>query len=359
MAEKIRMAQAVEDFLLFRKAGQKSVATVKNDRMVLRRLFLITGDIFVASLTERHINTALSSAAVTRSSATLGIDHATLSKFCDWAVRNRFLHQLDNPMHGRKAPRSMPTERQRLPMKDFDRLLDAAGAVHPRNRMVLALGLYLFLRAGEITDLKLGDILPRLDHGEIAVRIFKTRQIDVMPVCAELDRELRSWLSYYAREAGPLRQDWYLVPAKNRARWVQDPRTRLLVPAGGPVRLRPDHRITKVEEIVQRALREIGFATHAPDGATLREGVHTLRRSGARALFDVQRELGYDGAIRHVQAMLHHANMSQTEHYLGLTLDRVKRNELTKGRPMFDTGDAANVVQIREVAGGQGRTASV
>ena len=350
------MAQGVEDFLLYRKADQKSPSTIRNDRMVLRRLFLVTGDIYVASLTERHINAALSSAAVTRA-ASLGIDFTTLSMFCGWAVRNRYLHQLDNPMHGRKAPRSMPKERQRVPMKDFGRLLDAAD--HPRDRMVIALGLFLFLRAGEIVDLKLGDILPRLDHGEIAVRIFKTRQIDVMPVCAELDQELRRWLSYYAETSGPLRHDWHLAPAKSRPTYVQDPLTRHLVPAGGPLRLRPERRIVKIEDIVNRALREIGFATHAPDGATLREGVHTLRRSGARALFDVQRELGYDGAIRHVQAMLHHANMSQTEHYLGLTLDRVKRNELTKGRPMFDIADTATVIPIREVAGGQSRATGV
>ncbi len=357
MAEKIRMAQAIEDFLLFRKAERKADNTIRNDRMALRRLFLVTGDIYVASLTERHINTTLSTAAETRA-ASLGIDYSTLSKFCDWAVRNRYLHQLDNPMHGRKVPRSMPVERQRIPVKDFGRLLDAAGASHPRDRVVVALGLYLFLRGGEIVDLKLGDLLPRLDHGEIAVRVFKTKQIDVMPICEELDQELRSWLTYYTQECGPLRPEWYLVPAKNRTTWVQDPVTRRLVPEGGPIKLRPDRRIVKIEDIVQRALREIGFSTHGPDGASLREGVHTLRRSGARALFDVQRELGYDGAIRHVQAMLHHANMAQTEHYLGLTLDRVKRNELTRGRRMFETtGD--NVVQMREVAGGGGQAASL
>lgn len=352
MAEKIRMASAIEGFLLFRRAERKADNTIRNDKMVLKRLFLVTGDIYVSSLTERHINTTLATAAETRA-ASLGIDYATLSRFCDWAVRNRYLHQLDNPMHGRKVPRIMPVERQRVPVKDFGPLLEAAGRSHPRDRMVVALGLYLFLRGGEIVDLRLGDILPRLDHGEIAVRVFKTKQIDVMPVCAELDQELRSWLTYYTEECGPLRHDWYLVPAKNRTTWVQDPVTRRLVPEGGPIKIRPERPIVKIEDIVQRALREIGFATHAPDGSSLREGVHTLRRSGARALFDVQRELGYDGAIRHVQAMLHHANMAQTEHYLGLTLDRVKRNELTKGRPMFETG-GTNVVQIREVAGGQG-----
>src|SRR4249919_3283230 len=105
MAEKIRMAQAIEDFLLFRLSQQKSKSTIRNDRMVLRRLFLMTGDIYVSSLGERHINASLSSAVGSRSAASLGIDHATLSRFCEWAVRNRYLHQLDNPMHGRKAPR--------------------------------------------------------------------------------------------------------------------------------------------------------------------------------------------------------------------------------------------------------------
>jgi integrase len=354
MANKIRMSQAIEDFLLFRRSQQKSTSTIRNDRMILRRLFLVTGDIYVSSLGDRHVNTTMALGSETRSAASLGIDHATLSKFCEWAVRNRYLHQLDNPMHGRKAPKSMPIERRRLPMKDFDRLLDAAGERDPRDRMVVALGLYLFLRGGEAADLRVGDVLPRLDQEEVAVRVFKTKQIDIMAISEELDTELRRWLTYYTEQCGPLQPEWFLVPARTNL-LDRDLVTGRLLPGGGRLGLRPDHKISKIEQIVQQALEKVGFPTRDSNGGSLREGMHTLRRSGARALFDTQRELGYDGAIRHVQAMLHHANMSMTEHYLGLTLDRVKRNELIKGKRMFPTG-GHNVVQMREAmtADGQG-----
>ncbi len=355
MADKIRMAEAIEQFVLFRKASQKAKATLKNDRMVLRRLFLVTGDIQLASLTERHVNQAIATAAETRSGDSLHIDHAVLKQFFDWAVRNRYISQLDNPMHGRKSPKGMPVERMRLPVRDFGRLLDAAEGYHLRDRMVVALGLYLFLRQSEIADLRISDVLPRLDHQEISVRIFKTKQIDVMPVCSELEQELRRWLTWYAEHYGPLQPDWFLVPAKQRMTGWYNPETRKLEPRqSAEERILPTRRLAQAERVVKRALAAIGYQVRAEDGTSLREGVHTLRRSGARALFDQMRDSGYDGAIRHVQAMLHHSSLANTEHYLGLTLDRVKRNEVTKGRPMFDPG--TNVVPLRAEGTGWARS---
>lgn len=115
----------------------------------------------------------------------------------------------------------------------------------------------------------------------------------------------------------------------------------------GEARLRPTRPVGTLHRIATRALDKINYPTRGEDGESLREGMHTLRRSAARARFDVLESLGYDGAIRHVQTMLGHATMAMTEHYLGLHLDRVKRNELVRGRPMFSTGE--NVVSIDEI----------
>jgi hypothetical protein len=87
------------------------------------------------------------------------------------------------------------------------------------------------------------------------------------------------------------------------------------------------------------------------------EGCHTLRRSGARALFDdlVERG-GYDGVLRHVSAMLHHKSTLMTERYLGLDVDVKKRNDLIRGKKMYRTQrdmveDSPNVTVIGAESG--------
>ena len=343
MADKLRLAPAIEQYLLWRKANGKAKNTIKNDHEVLRGLLSTSGDLYLSSLGQGHVDTHLIGRAASRGANAMAIDFTVLNGFFRWAVRNRQIGRFDNPMEGRSAPKHQSTERNRVPMKDFGRLLDAAEAHHIRDRMVIALGLHLFLRGSEIATIKIGDL--RLDDGEIRVSMWKTRDSDIMPISRELDTELRRWLTHYGSEQGPLDADWYLVPAKRRHVAVYDRDLGRLV--GVPTstgRLNPTHPIVKIEEIPQRALAGIGFTMRDRDGKSAREGVHTLRRSGARARFDTLEALGYDGAIRHVQTMLHHSTMAMTEHYLGLTLDRVKRNELVRGQRMFGTDE--NVVEL-------------
>ena len=70
-----------------------------------------------------------------------------------------------------------------------------------------------------------------------------------------------------------------------------------------------------------------------------------MRRSGARALFDQLVQDGYDGAIRTVQAMLHHTSVTTTEVYLGIHLDKKRRDEAIRGKVMFPVS-AENVVEL-------------
>lgn len=350
MPEKLRLSEAVDEYLAFRQANGMSKNTIKGDRHVLRRLYLVAGDVYLSHVTSSHLNSYVVAASATRTPASLTIDHAKLSAFFNWAVSTRQVARHSNPMEGRRAPRYARAERDRVPMKDFGRLLDAAGERHARDRMVIALGLYLLLRGGEVADLRVGDV--NLEAGEVRVRIPKTKEEDVMPICQELDSELRAWLTYYTREQGPPQRDWFLVPARIPYRGIYDPGTRGFV-AGETARdLNPTRRVEQIEKIAHRALEGVGFATRREDGGARREGMHTLRRSGARARFDTLEQLGYDGAIRHVQTLLHHKSMSTTEGYLGLTLDRVKRNELVRGKRMFGVDDGATVVPLWKAASG-------
>ena len=82
-----------------------------------------------------------------------------------------------------------------------------------------------------------------------------------------------------------------------------------------------------------------------PAGRAMGEGSHTLRRSGARALFDRLAESGYDRSLRIVQSMLHHSSVTITEKYIGVTPDQRSRDEIIKGQEMYPVREE-NVVSL-------------
>jgi integrase len=108
----------------------------------------------------------------------------------------------------------------------------------------------------------------------------------------------------------------------------------------------PDSPVSRPSRRVQAALEAIGMETRNTDGTSKREGSHTLRRSGARALFDqLTLDGGYDHPLRIVQSMLHHASITQTEVYIGVTADKRTRDEIIRGKPMY-TVNSDNVVRL-------------
>jgi integrase len=237
-------------------------------------------------------------------------------------------------------------ERLRLSVPELVRLPDKAS--HPRDRGVLAVACNTALRAGEIADLRLRDV--DLDGGWLHVRITKSHLEDQMPITLELDRELRLWLTFYAAHvAAPLGPDAYLFPAKAPGRWRSaaqaDPRES--VHENGSVYvhgdLRPDLPIRKPAEIVQRALRASGFEI-GPG-----EGLHTIRRSLARAYFERESANGNDVALRATAALLHHSSTQVTEHYLGLNHEKVRRDRSLRGKSFLSAlADEANVLPLRK-----------
>jgi integrase len=171
-----------------------------------------------------------------------------------------------------------------------------------------------------------------------------------MPVPQELDAEMRRWLTHYSAIAGPLEPWHYLVPV------------RQVFPVNGPdgriVRhdsaYRPDRKIGGAGRIVNPILEKIGFPVVDENGKPCGEGSHTIRRSGARALFDQLVEGGYDHALRLTQSLLHHSSVVQTERYIGITADRRSRDDILRGKIMYHV-DTSNVLQMTR-AGSNGNT---
>lgn len=332
------IGQLIPEYLEFRRTwGHKAANTLAADAAVCRIVLRTIGDIQPANITRRHVDSFVAEIGG-KSPATFNQRMSGLRSFLDFCRARKHVPPTFDPVPRLLLPhRKLPdVERRRVPVTRFGQLLDAAA--NPRDRAFIALGLYLFLRVGEISALRVKDV--DLDSGEIAVTVFKSKRHDTMPISAELDEELRRWLIAYQQLVGrPLDPDWYLTPRQWLSPHARDAHGRYVAGAAATSsRIMPTQAINKPETIVKRALLAVGFPT------VRGEGGHTLRRSGARAFFDAQVEAGYDGALRKVQAMLHHKHVRMTEHYIGLEEDRYRRDAAVKGQRMFGARD--NVVTL-------------
>jgi integrase len=195
------------------------------------------------------------------------------------------------------------------------------------------------MRDGEVSGLRVRDV--DLQGGWLHARIHKTRQEDLMPIPTELDAELRRWIAHYQATVGHLDPGYFLVPARGTSpMWGEGGKI-----VGHHSLYRPEKQIRQTGTIVRPALVDIGFPTKDHDGKPLSEGSHTIRRSGARALFDELIERKDERALRVVQAMLHHSSSEMTERYLGITADRRSRDEIIRGQRMYSQ-QADNVVVL-------------
>lgn len=338
----VLLSDAIEEFMAYRKSAGYKANTLLVNRRALSKLLALLGNVQVRHLEARHgeqFQAYLGGLGYKPNSINAYL--ASVSIFIKWCRSRRYLGPGSDPFSNVRYARSMVEPRQRLTKEQFSEVLDCC--VTPHDRIVCALGLYLFLRAGEVAALKVGDL--DLDRGEILVHVEKSNMIDYMPICEELDAELRRWLTWYSADIeAPLKDEMYLIPRRRRPAMANDGSG----PGGGfPVyrehhNCQPTLKSGRLHRNAQRALRAYGWELRDPDGRSKMEGVHTLRRSGARALFDELVERGnYDGVLRHVAAMLHHKSTVTTERYLGLDVDVKKRNDLLRGRRMFHTQEDA------------------
>lgn len=315
---------AVAAFLAWRRSRGFAENTHRRDATTLRFFVRSVGrNISVKSLNTGHID-AFFLERSTLSPQTQNLDLTTLRTFFTF-LETRGWHRKATALLTDYHPlRYEPAARRRVPVGEFPNLLDSAD--HPRDRMMLALGLYLFLRSSEVRLLRVSDV--SLSTDEISVRVPKTKERDVMPVSSELAKEMRAWLTYYATTVGELKPDWYLIPTIQFRNWDRHSDGKIISPRDQW--LIPERPCQQPERVVKKALAKIGWPT------TLQEGVHTLRRSGARALYDeLAASDGHSNALETVSAMLHHKVMATTQIYLGLTESRRKRDRIIAGRPMF------------------------
>ncbi len=336
-----KLSQARDEYLASRRSQGIANGTIKNNRLHITALINTVGDIECRKVAPKHIDQTMAKQGRSNEGGALGNYHATYTKFFRWCRSRGYMKPDQDPMAERRTPKFQKRERHLVPVHKFPLLLQVAGDRHPRDRAVIALGLFTMLRQSEIARLRVADL--DLDAETLAVYRQKTGTFDTLPVSAELDAEMRRWLTWYSARHGSLIPDWYLVPARQQGsvrrsnRFANDPASPVV----------PSRRVSNMADIAKAALEAAGEPLTDPStGQATREGMHTLRRSAARARFDVLREEGYDGSIREVQSWLGHAQMGQTEGYIQITPDKDARNRRVQGQPMFPV-DTGNVLPFR------------
>jgi integrase len=318
---KISLWEARSQYLDHLRAQGLSASTITNHGQMLNAALNRWGNVDLRDLGPAEIDRYFSGR--TWQMSTQNAYLISLRQFFSWCRIHGYLPMEGDITAGWRTRRVTPRTRTWLTVPEMGELLDAAWC--GRDRAFMALGLYTFARASEITMLTVGDL--RLDRDELAIFRPKTKQRDVLPVCTELAIEMRRWLLEYEATAGPLDPSWLLVPARGPMPMAGGADGRLAA-TGAPRPLKVHSPITKPYEIVRRAMKTIGYDR-------IGDGAHVLRRSGARALFGQLRADGYDGALRRVSSLLGHSSTEISERYLGMDAERRERNLLLGGKPMF------------------------
>lgn len=268
-----------------------------------------------------------------RSPATLVADRRHLRQFVEYCQANNWIAQSFRPFPpndkgtGRTADGhdDAPENRPVIAYNDWQGLLDTAGSIHPRTRILVAMGLLWGRRVSEAAMLQWGHInstagpvdraglalsyrAAEVRPGQAVIRNVKRRRTIAIPIGAPMQAELDRWREWLEKSHNQVRLDWYVVPPRVQASvggFVRVPHEWPVVPA---------KRATTVALIkdVQRTLTAFGWRD------VRREGMHTLRRSVAVHLDGI-------GEIAAAQALLDHMHRSTTELY---TLNRAGESEL-------------------------------
>lgn len=329
---KLRISEASLRYADHCRARKLADSTIRSRVAGLARMRQVIGDLLLDSISGEHVDRVFNHYSWEPTTRNKRIGE--YRSFFAWAKGCRYMSQQANPMFGwrQKTP---PMKRQlRIPFAEWSRLFDACQ--HPQERIVIATGLYLFLRSSEQQALRVGCV--DLQSNLIDVWRPKTQVWQTLPIPSELAVELRSWLTYLS-ERYELRDDHHLICSRNKD-MRHDPKTHLWIPGSGTLNL--ERPVYKPNLIVQRVLRRAGYDFDKGIGE------HTLRRSGARALFDSLVGEGYDGALKTVQALLGHKFSNVTEIYLGIDVEQRRVLDKFAGRLMFPAAASATIVPILE-----------
>lgn len=353
---KMLLSDAIDQYLDAREAEGVAKNTLANNKCTLKRMLAVVGNIYVENIKVQHVTSTLKDLRRTRKDHAVNQAWSNMKTFFTWCVTDaRCLTAGKHPLAGKKAPKFMKKDRDRLPVTDFSRAIDAAQ--NPRDRILIALAIYLLNRDAEIKTIRVGDV--DFIAQRIKVTMTKTRKEKRKPMVAELERELRRWLTYYAEQCGELQDHWFLVPAYTRPKLAyrtDENGKRVRYCDRSAQRLNPERPIGRSTLVTGYIFETIGFETKDADGRSKREGMHTFRRSGSTALWDrVTAEVGADRAGDVVQEMGGWESRAMMHDYVGRHSREFARDQILLGQVMYpEAVDGENVRHLRAIGGEDG-----
>lgn len=313
------------------------------------------GPLKAERLTPQHVSRFFQTLPSTRASHNRAL--SALRAFMDYLERMKYLDPGDGKwlLGDRKTKVFTRQPKYYIPVSQFQPMIEAAQERHYADRITLALAFYTLARQGEIASIQLRDL--DLEAGMIRIHRFKRKRWTDVTICPELMAELDIWLGVYAEETDYGCADWMI---RDHPDWFLAPKV-IAVKGRAPGghfdaslttwRIEPESQAEGLEYLVKRMLDIFGAQTE--DGRRVRhkgEGMHTIRRSGARAMIDhLASVYGEDKALLMVSTMLDHEDTKMTLTYIGRNIEQKRLNEWLKGNSMYGpapTAPGSNVVRM-------------
>jgi integrase len=362
----VSLAAAVQEFLRWCKTVRNAApSTIANHRMVLDILLTVTGEgLYAHQLSPTHIAMALQRASTGETKAetiqrqirnpnakprtprrgrTLNKDKSTYNTFVRFLRIHEYLSPFVDPVAGlRYSPNKVPVRQSInyvVPHDKWEGLLKLAGDRHPRDRIIVAMGLYGGRRWSDMANMLIRDI--NLDDQTFTFRNTKGggREVTLPILWPEFAAEIRRWLSWYAAsQRMNWDEDWYFIPRRLQTR--EAGRDGKEAAAFGSWPIDPTQPTPR-----KMALRDVKFALEVIGAPMEGTGPHLLRHSCADWLLTDQEWDIYD-----VQKYLDHESVTTTQGYVehGRTVERLRGRygDPTKSR---DTPPArlAQVIQFK------------
>jgi integrase len=337
MASAMRLDEAIEAFIASRKA-QGIRSGIANEKSALINLMAVVGNLYPKSLGPEHVDKWLAANPHWQAS-TRKANINRLSVFQAWCRDRKLMPRGEDILRGRRRMKVPKKRRQRIAGDQFAEILDRAKT--PRDRVVVAIGLFLLVRVSEMINIRWKDV--HLDEGFVSIYRLKTTEPDELPIGPDLHDELVRWrreLCLRVETVAP-DPDWFVVCQ------MEPPSTRdahgYFTREGEVTVLKPWAQLRCPRVRIKKIMAQIGVDEPG-------SGMHTLRRSGAQALLEsmIGDGEGKDQALMVVSSMLGHASVTTTQIYLDYQANRATRDRLVRSRRMITPETAiGRVVELR------------
>lgn len=329
-----RVSEAADEYAKHLIAKRQPISTVKGRLETLQALVRAVGDVDTARLTSSHVDQFFAKNSHW-SPGTYNNRLSHLNLFFKWCRFRGFMPPNAAPTFGLESLVYDSPDRLRIPHAKWPSLF--AACEDEIETICLATGLFMFLRGSEQQAIRLKHV--DLRKNRIHVWRKKSKKWQWLPIAAELMPYVIDHLCWCAQNGFTDPEHFFIMSyhsplnQKGTGKFIK-----------GSKRPNPERPICRPYDTVKRILSRAGYETYW-------QGVHTLRRSGARAYFDSLLSRGYDGALLRVQTMLGHSKADVTERYLGVSLNELLLHDEVAGKQMFPE-DTARILPFRTVSNG-------